>query len=155
MKHRTDAFDIWLFRRQAGGCEYLLLHTSQEKADRFFNGGRFWQIPTEFAEDEKLVAAAQRCLLSFGIAARSIWAAEHVYTIYNSRYEQLQSIVVLAAEWDNNSKPMLSWEHSEYRWCKAEECLALVWFRGLQEGLESVRKFITEAKREMPELRLA
>jgi hypothetical protein len=154
VNHRTDAFDIWVYRRIAGKVEYLLLHTSVDKAEKWFNGGRFWQIPTEFAEEEKLVVAAQKCLGAFGLKARSIWAAEHVYTIYNSRYEQLQTIVVLAAECDESSVPALSWEHSEFRWCGAKECVELLSFRGLHEGLESVRSYVTEPKREMPELRL-
>jgi predicted NUDIX family NTP pyrophosphohydrolase len=154
LNHRTDAFDIWVYRRIAGEVEYLLLHTSIGKAEKWFNGGRFWQIPTEFTAGEKLVAAAQKCLSTLGLTANSLWAAEHVYTIYNSRYEQLQTILVLAAECDVSSEPALSWEHSEYRWCRAEECLELVSFRGLEEGLESVRRYVTQPKREMPELRL-
>ena len=32
----ADYFDLWVFRRTGDGVEYLLLHASQEKADRFF-----------------------------------------------------------------------------------------------------------------------
>ena len=37
-------YDLWVFRRRSHGVEYLVLRTSQIKADRHFNGGRFWQI---------------------------------------------------------------------------------------------------------------
>lgn len=42
MKLRTDIFDLWVFRRDPDAVRYLLFHTSQEKADTWFNGGRFW-----------------------------------------------------------------------------------------------------------------
>jgi hypothetical protein len=42
-------YDLWVFRRSARGVEFLVLHTSQAKADRHFNGGRFWQIISGFS----------------------------------------------------------------------------------------------------------
>jgi hypothetical protein len=45
MDLRTDAIDLWVFSKDADTSRYLLLQTSQEKADRWFGGGRFWQIP--------------------------------------------------------------------------------------------------------------
>lgn len=45
MQIRSDAFDLWVFRRDADAVRYLVLQTSQEKADRWLNGGRFWRIP--------------------------------------------------------------------------------------------------------------
>jgi hypothetical protein len=40
-------FDVWAFRRRPQGVEFLLLHTSVEKAERYFDGGRFWQTPSD------------------------------------------------------------------------------------------------------------
>ena len=56
----SSYFDPWVFRRSGGRAEYLLLHVSQEKADRFFGGGRFWQIPTGAVGDAESVADACR-----------------------------------------------------------------------------------------------
>ena len=39
-----NVFDVWAFQRRAEGVVFLLLYTSMEKATRYFNGGRFWQI---------------------------------------------------------------------------------------------------------------
>ena len=155
MKHRVGAFDVWVYRECEGAVRYLLLHTSQAKADRWFNGGRFWQIPSDFtAEDEDLASAAARCLASFGIQASAVWAVEQTYTIYNRRYGELQTIVVLAASVAETQEIQLMWEHSEYRWCTAAECGQLLGFRGLQEGLAWTRKCITEVSNPLPELRL-
>ena len=156
MHLRTDAFDVWVYRRDHDAVRYLLLHTSQEKADRWFSGGRFWQVPTEFTkEGEALHTAAGRCLSAFELAAKSIWAVEHTYTIFNRRYQEIQLILVLAAEVENVSAVLLSWEHSEHRWCTAVECEALLGFRGLLEGLHWTRKYVSEASHPLPELRLS
>jgi hypothetical protein len=139
-----NIFDVWVFRRTARGVEYLLLHTSQVKADRHFNGGRFWQIPSgAVGETEKIVSAIERVLGRSGVEARSIWAAEHTYTIFNRRFETMQIIGVYAAEaaaWDVRLDPD---EHAEYRWCPFDEALALVTYRGLKDGLRSTQEYIT------------
>lgn len=156
MELRVGVFDIWLYRRDEDAIRYLLLETSQEKADRWFNGGRFWQIPCDILEPgEQLVEGVRRCLALYGLTAASVWAAEHVYTIYNRRFDEMQSILVLAAELSSHSEVRLNWEHTEYRWCTADECDGLVSFRGLKEGLTWVRRYVTEPKIVMPELKLA
>jgi len=156
VQFRTNAFDIWVFRRDPDVVRYLLLHTSQEKAERWFNGGRFWQIPSEFvAENESIVEASRRCLAEFGITALSLWAVEHTYTIYNRRREDIELILVLAAEAQRADSVTLTWEHSEYRWATATECQELLGFRGLLDGLQWTRRYVTEPDKSYPELKLA
>jgi ADP-ribose pyrophosphatase YjhB (NUDIX family) len=156
VQFRTNAFDIWVFRRDPDAVRYLLLHTSQEKADRWFNGGCFWQIPGDFvAENESIVAASRRCLAQFGITASSLWAVEHTYTIYNRRRENIELILVLAAEAQHADTVTLTWEHSEYRWSTATESQEFLRFRGLLDGLQWTRRYVTEPDRSYPELKLA
>lgn len=151
MNLRTDAIDVWAFSRDSDGVRYLLLHTSQEKADRYFNGGRFWQIPAALRpEHESVIDASRRCLAELGMVAKSLWAVEHVYPIYNRRFDSMMLIPVFAAEVERTQNITLDWEHSEARWCTAEECNQLLSFRGLLEGLHWMRAYITEtsARRE-------
>src|ERR671913_1089910 len=98
--HRNPAvFDVWVFRRANARVEYLLLRTSQLKAERHFNGGEFWQIPSGvFQAEETVPAALDRVLSAYGMHAHGIWAAEHAYTIYNRRFHEIQIISVYAAE---------------------------------------------------------
>ena len=156
MELRTDGLDLWVFRRDADAVRYLLLHTSQEKADRWFGGGRFWQIPGALvASGETVVAAANRCLAELALSAESLWAVEHVYPIYNRRTESMILIPVFAAQVARETRDVtLDWEHSEYRWCTADECAQLLSFRGLKEGLEWTRAYITESPDPRPEFRL-
>ena len=46
MNLAANVFDIWAFQKDSDGVRFLLLYTSAEKAGRYFNGGRFWQIPS-------------------------------------------------------------------------------------------------------------
>ena len=148
-------FDVWVYRRDSDAVRYLILRTSVEKAEKWFNGGRFWQIPSNLlADGDTLVPAVRRCLDSYGIDAAAIWAVEHTYTIYNRRFDELQTIVVVAAEAEGTPDVRLSEEHSEYRWATADECDALLGFRGLKEGLEWTRRYITETSTPLPELQL-
>ena len=151
----TDFFDLWVFRRTDDGVEYLLLHTSQEKADRFFGGGRFWQIPTDaVGERESVPDACRRLLRDTGVVPRGVWSADRVYTIYNRRYDAICTIPVFVAEAGEGTSPILTWEHSEFGWYGAEACLERIRFRGLRDGLAAVRETVTEAGEPAPELRL-
>ena len=144
MQLAANVFDVWTFRRTAEGIRYLLLHTSVDKAERFFNGGRFWQIPSNQVKDgEHITDAIARNLRAFGLKAQNIWAAEHAYTIYNRRFNTMQLIGVYAAEVLESVVRLNAAEHAEYQWLPFEECLRRVHYRGLKDGLRSVNEYVT------------
>jgi hypothetical protein len=144
MHLNPSVFDVWVFRRTARGVEYLLLHTSQQKADRYFNGGRFWQIPSGvIGESEDVTSAIDRELELYGVSASSIWTAEHCYVIYNRRFEELQIISVYAAETASESIRLRPEEHSAYEWLDFDEALRRVNYRGLKDGLRSTREYVS------------
>jgi hypothetical protein len=155
MELKANVFDVWTYRQSGAKTEYLLLHTSQVKADRFFNGGRFWQIPSNFmADGESVPGAVDRLLTGFGLTPAEIWAAEYVYNIYNRRFATMQMIAVYAARVDQEGVTLQPEEHAEYRWCGYDEAQRLVAYRGLKEGLASVRDYVTERDPPLRELRL-
>jgi hypothetical protein len=155
MKLESNVFDVWVFRRTPAKVEYLLLHTSQYKADRHFNGGRFWQVPSGSMRDsERVVPAITRRLTESGLHPLGIWAAEHVYTIYNRRFETMQMIAVYAAEVGAGEVRLDPQEHAESRWCSFDEALDLVNYRGLKDGLRSTREYVTGLDTPAAELRL-
>lgn len=155
MQLKVNVFDVWTYRKTGAATEYLMLHTSRLKADRHFNGGRFWQIPSHFmADDETVTGAIERLLLGFGLAPAEIWAAEYVYNIYNRRFDAMQMIAVYAARVDATDVTLSPEEHAEFRWCGYEEAQRLVNYRGLKKGLASVRDYVTERDPPLRELRL-
>ena len=147
MELAANIFDVWVFQRRPGGIVFLLLHTSVEKATRYFNGGRFWQIPSDAVNDgESITDAICRALSRHELRPRSIWAGEHAYLIYNRRFAEMQAIGVYAAEVDNGDVRLEPAYHSEYAWLPFETCLERVHFRGLKDGLRSVHEYITGVK---------
>jgi len=149
----ANVFDVWTFQKSEEGTRFLLLHTSPEKADRYFNGGRFWQIPSGIVEDgEGIEDAIQRLLGRYGLRPKAIWAAEHAYLIYNRRFSQMQAIGVYAAEVVDAAIRLDPSEHSEHGWLSLEECLDRVHYRGLKDGLRSVDEYITGVQEPAKEL---
>jgi lipoyl(octanoyl) transferase len=156
VRFNPAVYDLWVFRRRAQGVEFLVLRTSQAKADRHFNGGRFWQIVSGFFQDEESVpAAVDRELAPYGLTARAVWAAEHTYTIYNRRFHEIQIISVFAVETDSTAPVQLNPQnHSEYEWLPYEVALGRVHYRGLKDGLRSTHDYIAGVDHPAPELRL-
>lgn len=157
MRLNAAVYDIWVYRRTAEGVLFLLLHTSQEKADRHFAGGRFWQIPSGvFRNGESVPDAFDRDLARYGLPAKEIWAAEHAYTIYNRRFHEVQIITVFAVETHSGSTAVVlnPSEHSEYEWLPFEAALQKVHYRGLKDGLRSVLDYVTAPASPALELRL-
>jgi len=145
MELRTNVVDVWVFHKAAGEPRYLLLHTSQEKADKWFHGSRFWQIPGGFLEpNQDLATAATEWLAELGIEPTGLWAAEYVSCYYNIRRRNLEMTAAFAARVEAPVDVALSWHHSEYGWFTADECLERLHFRGLIEGLAFVREYVSE-----------
>ena len=139
-----NVFDVWAFQRRADGIVFLLLYTSVEKARRHFNGGRFWQIPSDSVNNgESIVDAVGRVLHRHGLRPKSIWAGEHAYLIYNRRFAEMQAIAVYAAEVDDAAVLLEPSQHSRYAWLPFDTCLERIHYRGLKDGLRSVHEWVT------------
>jgi ADP-ribose pyrophosphatase YjhB (NUDIX family) len=153
MQLQASIFDVWVFRRRNTEVEFLLLRTSMEKATRYFNGGRFWQIPSNLVEDgESITDAISRILDRYGLQPRTIWAGEHAYLIYNRRFAKMQAIGVFAAEVEEAIVRLDTAEHSEFAWLSFEDCLDRVHYRGLKDGLRSVHEYVTGIEEPAKEL---
>ncbi len=155
MDLEVNVFDAWVFRRTGVGVEYLLLYTSQEKADRYFGGGRFWQIPCgAIASSASVVQSIVRRLSELGLTTTAVWAAVHAYTIYNRRFATMQIIGVYAAQVQPGEVRLDPAEHAESDWCSYEQALARVHYRGLKDGLRSTFEYITGVAAPARELQL-
>lgn len=155
MKLKTNNMDIWVFHREEEEPMYLLLRTSTQKANRWFFGAQFWQIVGGFSKaGEDAVECVTRLLDSVDLKPTGVWASEHVYTYYNARRKCIEIVPVFAAEVAEPSLIELTWEHEDYGWFSAEECMERVHFRGLRDGLRCTREYVTEAPQNPSILRL-
>jgi ADP-ribose pyrophosphatase YjhB (NUDIX family) len=155
MRLAPNVFDVWAFQGHGRDTRFLLLYTSEEKAARYFGGGRFWQIPSGVVEDgEAVTGAIARKLNGFGLTPKTIWAGEHAYIIYNRRFAEMQVIGVYAAEVADAPVRLDPAEHSGHAWMPYEACLERVHYRGLKDGLRSVQEYVTGPRDPASELRL-
>jgi hypothetical protein len=153
MNLAANVFDVWAFQRRPEGAVFLLLYTSVEKATRSFNGGRFWQVPSDAVNDgESISDAVARVLHRHGLHPRSIWAGEHAYLIYNRRFAEMQAIAVYAAEVEEAAVVLDPSQHSEYAWLPFDACLERVHYRGLKDGVRSVHEYVTGVEEPAKEL---
>jgi hypothetical protein len=169
MQILANVAELWVFSRTVDGPRYLVLEASQEKADAFFGGHRFWQIPgTSIRDDgEATVDLMRRGLAEYGLEASALWAVEHVSTIFNRRFDAIQLIPAFAAEVSGLPKPQLTMaqgsslassiqsEYGSYEWADVQRVEQLLTFRALLEGFAQLRRYITECAEPRGEFRLA
>jgi hypothetical protein len=164
----ANVAEIWVFSRTTEGPRYLILESSREKADVFFEGNRFWQIPgTSMHDGEATIAMLRRGLAELGIAPQALWAVEHVSTIFNRRFDAIQIIPAFAAEIAGEPAPNLDVpsdsslassvqiEYGRYEWADAQRVEQLLTFRALLDGFAQLRRYITECDEPRGEFRLA
>ena len=157
-----------IFSRTADGPRYLVLESSQAKADAFFGGHRFWQIPGTSMRrrrgDGRPVAAwahrvrSRRCGTVGG---------RDVSTIFNRRFDAIQMIPAFAAEVVGLPEPRWtmsairrSLRPSESNTARTsgrmhERVEELVTYRALLDGFAQLRNYITECSEPRGEFRLA
>lgn len=165
----ANVAELWVCSRTDAGPRYLLLEASQEKADAFFGGHRFWQIPgTSMHDDgEPTVDLLRRGLSEYGLEASALWAVEHVSTIFDRRFDAIQIIPAFAAEVAGLPEPVpvlsersslassIRVEYDAYEWADAPRVEQLLTFHALLEGFAQLRRYITECPGPRGEFRLA
>jgi hypothetical protein len=157
MRILANVAELWVFSRTSEGVRYLMVEASQEKADAFFGGHRFWQIPGTAIQDdgEATVDVLRRGMAEFGLSAAELWAVEHVSTIFNRRFDAVQIIPTFAAEVLGVPDPTLDRQYGSFEWADAQRVEELLTFRALQEGFVQLRRYITECPEPRGEFRLA
>ena len=169
MKILANVAELWTFSMTPEGPRYLVLESSQEKADAFFGGHRFWQIPgtTMHDDGEPTVDLLRRGLAEYGLEATALWAVEHVSTIYNRRFDAIQVIPAFAAEVRGLPEPKptiapgssmagtIREEYGAHEWADAPRVEELLSFRALLEGFAQLRRYVTECPAPRGEFRLA
>ncbi len=130
---------VYCVRRTNDGHEYLLLKTVPKR-------GSFWQGVTGAIEKgENLIDAAKRELKEeTGIIPEHIYRLDYSYSLpvadewrsqYHPNVDKVTEYSFLAGV-QPTSEPLLSFEHTEYRWVKYEEALNLLKWPKNKEALE-------------------
>ncbi len=156
MRLRTNAFDLWVFRRDPDQTRYLILHTSQEKADKWFSGDGSGRSRVGSLRKMREFSRPSSGYFRIFTSCPSPSGPSNTPTPTTIAGARTWDITpVFAAEVEGASAVPLTWEHSEYRWATASECSKVIGFRGLLEGLEWTRRYVSDQVNPDPVFRLA
>jgi 8-oxo-dGTP pyrophosphatase MutT (NUDIX family) len=130
-------YEVFVFVRREG--EYLVLHRSERQ-------GAYWHgVAGGLEADETYADAAVRELREeTGLETPIVDLARHVvYRLeeWEPRYQPAGGeihVQFFLAEAPVGWEPALDWEHDDYRWCKPEEAIGLLFWPEPREVLEEL-----------------
>ncbi len=139
-EHRCEIVEVVIFSLEEGLAEYLLL----KRAPSVILYPGIWQfVSGGIVEGERGYDAAYREYREeTGIECRRFYTVPHMNLFYDPAHDLVHHTVVFAAEVEPNSEPILSDEHSEYRWCDFELGRELLVWPGQRQALEIVHNYI-------------
>ena len=138
---------VFLFRAQADGREYLLLH-------RVPKLGSFWQGVTGAPEEGEtlLQGAAREVLEETGLSPARIDPIDFTYRFpvieewreaYGPEPDEVVEHVFVAQVEDD--EPALSWEHDAMKWCEPDEAAGMLKWPNNIEALSRCEEFLSAA----------
>lgn len=159
VEHSTHSFDLWAFTIIDEAYHFLLLRTSQEKADQWFGGGQFWHPPggrmSPEASEYPMADILSATLQLYGLEPLSIFYADFAYAHFSRQLNGMETIPVFAGAVNFSDEIKINNQHESFEWLNAKDALERMAYRGHKEGLKSVLANVTGAAKPRPELRLA
>ncbi len=136
----SEFVEVCIFSFRGAAPEYLVLRRSP--AETLYPG--VWQFVTGAPEGNETAAEAARRELAeeTSLTPIDIWTVPHVNVFYDPRNDSIQVTPVFAARVDPGTEPVLSPEHSEYRWCDYPSALTRLAWPGQREALGAVHEHI-------------
>jgi 8-oxo-dGTP pyrophosphatase MutT (NUDIX family) len=130
-------YEVFVFVRR--GEEYLILHRSPKQ-------GAYWHCVAGGLEEGESYADAAACELleETGLEARLVEIGRHfVYRLeeWEPRYRPEAGeihVECFLAEAPGDWEPRLDWEHDEYRWCRPDQAVALLFWPEPREVLQEL-----------------
>jgi dihydroneopterin triphosphate diphosphatase len=137
---------IYCVRMTDNGWEYLLMH-------RIPSGGSIWQPVTGGVEDdEEYFTTARRELREeTAFEPTELLLMDYSYAfpveytmrkLYSHPVEIITEIVFLAVIEPGIDPVITSVEHDDYRWCRFDEALDLLFWKGNKESIKHCEIFI-------------
>ena len=135
--------DVFVYRKTVTGVEFLLL---KRAADEEYP--HIWQcVSGGIVPGEKAWQAAIREMHEeTGFRPARFFVADYAYNLYLHPTDKMLSVPVFGAEVETgaaeNDLPILSGEHTAYRWCSAESALKLLSWENYRLGLKAVMRMM-------------
>lgn len=147
----SDIVDVYVFRRRAGGVEFLLLRRAADAA----LGGTWQSVHGHVEPSEPAWRAALRELQEeTGLEPLRFWQIDFVNTFYVASRDVILMCPCFAAEAPPNAPVALSVEHTEFAWLATEQAVRRFMWPGQRRAVEEILSEIIVAGAAEPHLRI-
>ncbi len=131
----ADIVDCYVFRRGAGEAEFLQLL----RAAAAYLGGTWHAVHGHIDPGETALRAALRELREeTALSPLRCWQLEHVNTFYQANRDAVVMCPCFAVEVAAGALPVLSAEHTEYRWVLQRQAAAHFLWPGQQAAIREI-----------------
>jgi dATP pyrophosphohydrolase len=127
-----------IFRETSDGIEFLLLKRSEKE---IYPG--LWQMVNgKISEGEKAYQTALREIKEeTGIVPEKLWVVPKVDSFYSHENDNIMLLPVFAAQFNFFAKPIISNEHSEFKWVSPEEAKKLLAWDGQRQAIDLILNY--------------
>lgn len=141
---KTIQVHIARFNTNISDFEYLILKRNEN--ERLYPG--IWQAVTgTIEENENTIRTAQREVKEeTNLNFSEIYAVPFVTSFYDSKYDAIQMAPVFGMIADFKDEVIISEEHTDFKWAKFDECVALIALPSHKEGTLYFRDYILMAE---------
>jgi dATP pyrophosphohydrolase len=147
----SNIVDCYVFRRVSPSVEFLLLKRNPASCL-----GQTWQaVHGKIEPGETAWQAAVRELREeTGLAPLRLWQVDFVNTFYVARLDRVLMCPCFAAEADRTADVVLSAEHTEYAWVRADDVLRRLMWPGQRSAVREILDEIVTPGLAEPHLRI-
>jgi dATP pyrophosphohydrolase len=138
MKIISDMIELHVFRSGKDGLEFLLL----KRSDKDIYPGLWQMVSGHIEGKETAVETALRELKEeTGLAPLHLWVVPNVNSLYSSDDDSISVIPVFAAQVKDDSKIIISNEHTEFIWTDAAEAKKILAWDGQRKSVDLIEEY--------------
>ena len=137
----SEMIEAHIFRETTDGIEFLLL----KRSDRVIYPGLWQMVNGKIKAGEKAYQTVLREIKEeTGIVPENLWVVPKVDSFYSHENNNIMLLPVFAAQFNFFSKPVISDEHSEFKWVNPEEAKKLLAWDGQRQSVDLILNYFNK-----------
>jgi dihydroneopterin triphosphate diphosphatase len=137
----SKMIEAHIFRETGDGIEFLLL----KRSEKVIYPGLWQMVNGKIKEGEKAYQTAFREIKEeTGIVPEKLWVVPKVDSFYSHENDNIMLLPVFAGQFNFFSKPVISNEHSEFKWVDPEEAKRLLAWDGQRQSVDLILNYFNK-----------